>query len=172
MMCVYAGFSTIENGLRLQQENLCYPHGSISCSCELLKWVIKRLDLHQFFKDLLIYFLKDLFIFDCAGSSLLPAGFLLSAGRGATLGWGARASHCSGFSSWGAQALGLDLSSCSARTQRSRFKGSWALAQLLWHRGLVVPTHLGSSKTRDWTHFPCIGRLIRNHWITREALAL
>ena len=36
--------------------------------------------------------------------------------------------------------------------------------------GLVVPRHVGSSRTRDWTHVPCIGRRILNHCTTREAL--
>ena len=27
-----------------------------------------------------------------------------------------------------------------------------------------------SSQTRDWTHIPCIGRLILNRWATREVL--
>ena len=29
--------------------------------------------------------------------------------------------------------------------------------QQLWHTGLVVPEHVGSSWTRDYTHVPCIG---------------
>ena len=172
MMCIYAELSTIENGLRLQQKNLSYPHGSISWSCELLKWVIKRLDLHQFFKRFTYLFFKRFIYFWLCWVITLPARFLLSAVSGATPGWGARASHCSSFSSLGAQALGLDFSSCGARTQKSCFEGSWALAQFLWHRGLVVPRHLGSSKTRDRTCVPCIGRLILNHWTTREALDL
>ena len=32
--------------------------------------------------------------------------------------------------------------------------------------GLVAPCHVGSSKTRDWTHIPCRG--ILNHCTTRE----
>ena len=46
--------------------------------------------------------------------------------------------------------------------------GSWAQAQQLWCMGLVVPQHVGSSWTRDGAHVPCIGRLISNHWTTRE----
>lgn len=41
MMCIYAELSTIENGFRLQQKNLCYPMdqfaGPVSCSNELLR---------------------------------------------------------------------------------------------------------------------------------------
>ena len=44
--------------------------------------------------------------------------------------------------------------------------GTWA--QHLWLTGLVAPQHVGSSRTRDWTHVPCIGRRILNHWATRE----
>ena len=36
--------------------------------------------------------------------------------------------------------------------------------------GLVVPQHVGSSRTRARTHVPCIGRQILNHCTTREAL--
>ena len=34
---------------------------------------------------------------------------------------------------------------------------------------LVTPQHVESSKTRNRTHVPCIGRQILNHWTTREA---
>ena len=36
--------------------------------------------------------------------------------------------------------------------------------------GLVALWHVGSSWARDWTHVPCIGRRIDNHWTNREAL--
>ena len=41
-------------------------------------------------------------------------------------------------------------------------------AQELWCTGLVVPKHLRSPWTRDWTWSPCIGRWALNHWTTRE----
>ena len=71
---------------------------------------------------LYIYFFFFL-IFGCIGSSLLRAGFLYLRRVGATLRCGARASHCGGFSSCGAQALGAwasvvvarGLSSCGSR---------------------------------------------------------
>ena len=34
--------------------------------------------------------------------------------------------------------------------------------------GLVALWHVGSSRTRDRTCVPCIGRQILNHWTTRE----
>ena len=37
---------------------------------------------------------------------------------------------------------------------------------------LVAQQHVGSSRTRDGTCVPCIGRLILNHWSTREAQIL
>ena len=40
----------------------------------------------------------------------------------------------------------------------------------MWHTGLVAPQHGGSSKTRDLTHVPCIGRRILNHCATGEVL--
>ena len=36
--------------------------------------------------------------------------------------------------------------------------------------GLVVPQHVGSSRTRDRTYVPCIGRQILNYWITSKIL--
>ena len=34
--------------------------------------------------------------------------------------------------------------------------------------GLVAPQHVESSRIRDWTRVPCIGRWILNHCATRE----
>ena len=64
------------------------------------------------------------------------------------------ASHCGGFSCCRARGLG------------------WA--QWLWHTSVVALSDLSSSmwdlssRTRDQTHVPCIGRQILNHWTTRE----
>ena len=38
----------------------------------------------------------------------------------------------------------------------------------MWRTGLVAPRHVGSSRTRARTRFPCIGRRILNHCATRE----
>ena len=38
--------------------------------------------------------------------------------------------------------------------------------------GLVVPRHVGSSWTGDWTQAPCLGRRILYHWTPREAWEL
>ena len=38
--------------------------------------------------------------------------------------------------------------------------------------GLVAPRHVGSSRSRDRTRVPCIGRQILNHYATREARQL
>ena len=50
----------------------------------------------------------------------------------------------------------MDFSSCGTQAQK------------LWHTGLVGLQHVGSSRTRDWTHVPCISRWILNHCATRE----
>ena len=63
--------------------------------------------------------------------------------------FGAQASHHNSFPCPGAQVLAHRL--------------LW-----LWHMGLVALRHVGSPQTRDRTHFPCVGRWILNHWITRE----
>ena len=41
--------------------------------------------------------------------------------------------------------------------------------QYLWYPGLVAPSYVGSSQTRDRTQVSCIGRWILYHWATREA---
>ena len=61
------------------------------------------------------------------------------------------ASLCSGFFCCGAWGLGM-----------------WAL--IVTTLELVSPQHGESSQTRDWTHVPCIGRRMFNHWTTREVL--
>ena len=38
----------------------------------------------------------------------------------------------------------------------------------MWHKVLVTSWHVGSSRTRDWTHIYFIGRHILYHWATRE----
>ena len=48
------------------------------------------------------------------------------------------------------------------------FSGCGTRAQQLWRTGLVVPRHVGSSRTRARTHVPCIGRRILNDCPTRE----
>jgi len=71
---------------------------------------------------------------------------------------------CSGFSlKWlfllWIWALGhMGFSSC----------GSWALeqSQQLWHKGLLAPQHVGTSKIRDQTWVSCIGRRNLYHWVT------
>ena len=76
------------------------------------------------------YFVFNLFIFGCVGTSLLRAGFLQLWQAGATLRCSAQASHCGGFSCCGVRALGTRalehrLSSCGSRAQLLR--GMWDL---------------------------------------------
>ena len=47
---------------------------------------------------------------------------------------------------------------------------SRGLAPWLWCMGLVAPWHVVTSRTRNWTCVPCIGRRILNYWTTREVL--
>ena len=44
--------------------------------------------------------------------------------------------------------------------------GAWASVAVC--TGLVAPPHVESSRTRDWTCVPCIGRWIPIHCTTRE----
>ena len=96
------------------------------------------------------------FFFGCVGSCLLHAGFLQLRRVGAVLHCGAQASHRGGFQARSTGSRHADFSSCS----------TWA--QQLWHTGLVAPRPVGSSRTRDRTCVPCIGRQILNHCATRE----
>jgi len=64
------------------------------------------------------------------------------------------ASHCGGFPCCREQAV-----------------GTWAaVIAALGLTGIVVPRHVGSSRIRNQTHVPCIGRQILNHWTTRDIL--
>ena len=88
---------------------------------------------------LIFYKFIYLFIFGCFGSSLLHVGFLQLQRGGPTLGCGAWACHCGGFSCCGARALGTwssvgvarGFSSCGLRALESRFSSCGARAQLL-----------------------------------------
>ena len=62
---------------------------------------------------------------------------------------GARTSHCDGFSCCREQELGhVGFSSCSMS------------AQQLWYTGLVALQHVRSSRIREQSGVPCIGRWI------------
>ena len=106
-------------------------------------------DLRVFFNYAVIY--------GCAASLLLRR-LALVAVSGAALHLSLRASHSGGFSCCRVQALGQGLPSCS----------TWA--QQLWRTALVVLRHVGSPRTRDRTHGPCIGRQILSHSTGREVL--
>ena len=77
-----------------------------------------------------------LFIYGCVRSSLLCTGFLQLCSAGATLGCGAQASHCGGFSCCGARALGAQasvvvvrgLSSCGSQALEHRLSSCGAQA--------------------------------------------
>ena len=76
-----------------------------------------------------------------------------------------QASHCGGFSCCRIVSRLMSFSSCS----------SWALEHELstWGtQAFIVPWHVESSWTRDWTPVLCIGRQILIHWTTREVQLL
>ena len=89
-----------------------------------------------------------------------------------------------GFSLWwrlllqcpGCGMLELQKLQCVGSVVATR--GLWSTAsgvvvpQELSCMGLVVPRHVGSSRTRDWTGVLCIAGWILNHWTTREALCV
>ena len=115
------------------------------------------------------YYLFYLFIFGCVGSSLLHTGFLqFVASGGYSLLW------CACFLLrwllllWSMGSRHAGFNSCGTRAQQLWLVGSRLQAQQLWCKGLVAPWHVGSSRSRDRTHVPCIGRRILNHCATRE----
>ena len=55
-----------------------------------------------------------------------------------------------GFGSCDFRALESGLNSCAAV------------------KSLHAPRHVGSSRTKDRTHVPCVGRWVLNHWTTKE----
>ena len=107
-------------------------------------------------------FLKILFVFGCAGSSLLHRLFSSCGKQGLCSSCGVQAPHCSGFSCRGARALGAQASVVAAPgLQSTGPKGQ--------HIGLVAPQHVGSSRLRDGTHVSGTSRWILYHGATREA---
>ena len=70
------------------------------------------------------------------------------------------------FSSCGKWGL---LSSCIVWAPHySGFSCCRAQASELWHTDLVAPQHVGSFRTSDGTHVPCIGSQIINNWTTSQ----
>ena len=123
-------------------------------------------NVHRVFLFFLINFIY-LFIFGGVGSSLLHAGFL----RCCT--WAFLIAASEGYSSL--QCTGFSLQWLfvlrSTGFRRAGFSSCGTQAQSLWHTkltGLVAPRHVRSSRTRDRTRVPCIGRQILNHCATRE----
>ena len=86
--------------------------------------------------------------FGCAGSSLLRG--LFSSCR-------MQATPCGGFSCFGGRLWGPRRAVTAACGRSSG--GAWA--------SLLCGTWDLSFPIRDWTHVPCIGRWILNHWTTR-----
>ena len=127
-----------------------------------------------FFLHLIVYIWNFIFIylstFGCVGSLLLRGLSLVAASGGYSSLW------CAGFSLrwllllWSTGSRRVGFSSGGMRAQQLQLAGSRTQAQQLWHTGLAAPRHVGSSQTRARTRVPCIGRQIRNHCATREAL--
>ena len=104
---------------------LCRPYFYFEMADIILRLHYHTLHLHPhhhvcialFLSIILFFFLINLFIlfiFGCVGSSLLRGGFLQLRQAGTTLLCSAQASHCSGFSCCGAQALGMQASAVVA----------------------------------------------------------
>ena len=72
------------------------------------------------------------------------------------------------------------LTAVTSLSVEHRLEGLWAqelwltgfraLAQELWHGGLVHQRHVESSSVRDQIRVPCTGRWILIHCATREVL--
>ena len=129
------------------------------CLCELLI----SLKFFIYFQTLFLKFV--LFMFGCARSLLLWAGFLQL--QRAVV-------RCTGFSlQWlllfpGACSRPSGFSSCSTQAQQMQLWGSRAWAQQLWYMDLVAPLHAESSQNRDRTCVPCIDKWFLIHCATSE----
>ena len=113
------------------------------------------------FLFLLIF--KNVFVFGCAGSSLLwscsECGLLFTAMCGLLI---SVASLLAEHSLWGTQASAAVASvtaACGLSAHRLRSCG----------HSLNASQHVGFSQTRDQTSVPCIARWILNYWTTWEA---
>ena len=80
-----------------------------------------------------------------------------------------RASHCGGFSCFGGRDLDMWASVVAALHASTLDSRVWA--QQLWCTALVAPRAVESSRTRDRTHVPCLGRQILIPCTTREVPA-
>ena len=76
--------------------------------------------------------------------------------------WGYSWLQCTGFSLWWLLLL-QSTGSMAHGLQQLQLLGPRAWLQYLWHLGLVVPWHVGSSQIRDQTCVPYIGRLMLYH---------
>ena len=103
----------------------------------------------------------------CAGFSLRWLLLLRSTGSRRT-----GFSNCStrAQQSWHADPRTRGLRSCGTWAQQLRRTGSRAHPLQLWCVGLAALQHVGSSRTRDRTHVPCIGRRALNHCAAGEVL--
>ena len=114
------------------------------------------------------FFLIKKIFFGCVGSVAARELSLVAVSGGYS------SLRCMGFSlqwllllrSMGSRHVGF--SSCGTWAQQLWHTGSRAEAQQLWCMGLVAPPYVGSSRTRDQTCVPCIGRWILNHCANRE----
>ena len=122
-------------------------------------WIWMQNQPAFFFFNCFIY----LFIFGCAGSSLLLGIFSTCDKRELLFSCSVCASHCGSFSCCRVWALG------HTGFSRLQFLASRAQAQWSWYTGFVALQHVESSLTRDWTLVSCFDRQILNHWATRSA---
>ena len=79
------------------------------------------------------------------------------------------ASHCGGFSCFGGRDLDMWASVVAALHASTLDSRVWA--QQLWCTALVAPRAVESSRTRDRTYVPCLGRQILIPCPTREVPA-
>ena len=80
------------------------------------------------------------------------------------------ASRCRAWAlgSWASVVVARGLSSCGSQAQLWHTGFSCSEACGIFPRALVALRHVGSSRDRDRTRVPCIGRWILNHCATRE----
>ena len=99
-----------------------------------------------------------IYLFGCAGPLLLQAGLLQLQRVGATLCWGAWASHCGGFSCCGARALDVQAQGLPCVDLAAVQHGTWNLpVPGIEPEVPVLACRFLTAQPPGFRFFPCLG---------------
>ena len=122
------------------------------------------LQLHRFAFPPVVHEGSDLFLHVLHKTFFFLTSVTFSACEVASFFW-----LCWVFSGCGGQ--GLLFAGCELLTAVASLVSEhrlWSVGPSLWRMDLVAPRHVASSQIRDRTRVPCVVRVIRNHWTSRE----